>query len=100
MNDPITELSIVRKSVDHVSCKLSGETVMLQMRSGIYYAADEIGSRIWSLLDEPRTVGEIQKAILAEYCVDPERCGHDLMQFVEKLESAGLIEVRNEPEAQ
>ena len=94
MKSPITELSIVRKSADHVACNVSGETVMLQMRSGMYYAADEIGSRIWSLLEQPRTVAEIRQAIVAEYQVDSARCGADLIQFIEQLKSAGLIEIQ------
>jgi hypothetical protein len=77
-----------------VSSDLAGETVILNLDTGIYYGlVDEVGARIWSLMQAPRTVAEIRDAILEEYEVAPERCEHDLLALLERLAAEGLVEI-------
>ena len=77
-----------------VSSDLAGETSILNIMSGVYYSLDSIGSRIWSMMQEPRAVAEIQNAIASEYDVEPERCSRDVVVLLEELHAQGLIEVR------
>jgi hypothetical protein len=77
-----------------VACELAGEAAILNVKSGVYYGLDPIGARIWSLMQEPRAVADIQSAILSEYEVEPERCARDLVGLLEKLLAEGLIEVK------
>lgn len=81
-----------------VSCELAGEVVLLQLDSGIYYGLDPVGSRVWQLLQEPRSFAELQDALLAEFEVEPERCAGDLRVLLGELDAAGLIEVQKEAE--
>jgi hypothetical protein len=81
---------------DQVSCGLSGEAVILNLNSGIYYGIHEIGALIWSSLDEPRTFVYLREAILRAYQVDRETCDRDVMAFLSDMHSAGLIEIDNE----
>jgi hypothetical protein len=67
--------------------------VILQLESGMYHGLNAVGAAIWALLREPRSVEEIQQAILAEFAVDAERCQRDVMALLSKLEAEGLIEV-------
>lgn len=54
-----------------LSFALGGEAVVLNRDDGAYYELNELGARIWSLLlRQPRPVGEIVEAVLAEYEVD------------------------------
>jgi Coenzyme PQQ synthesis protein D (PqqD) len=89
----ISEASIVRVSPDHVACNLLGELLILQTVSGRYYGLNEVGRRVWSLMSEPKSVGGIRDALVAEYDVDRENCTRDLLQVLEKLASKRLIEV-------
>jgi Coenzyme PQQ synthesis protein D (PqqD) len=81
---------------DQVSCDLSGEAVILNLNSGMYYGIDEIGALIWSALDEPRTLEYLREIILQGYRVDQETCDRDIMAFLTDMRSAGLIEINNE----
>ena len=88
--------SIVVAAKDQVSTDLAGETVILSLDSGVYYGLDAVGARIWSLIEEPRTLNEIRDAILEEYEVEPGRCERDIVALLEQLADAGLIEIRDE----
>jgi hypothetical protein len=92
----ISDRSIVVAAKDQVSCDLAGEAAILNIKNGIYYGLDPVGARIWSLMQEPRAVAEIQNTITGEYDVEPERCARDLQSLLEKLLAEGLIEVKDD----
>ena len=75
---------------------MAGETVVLDMKSGMYYGMDGVGGLIWNLLEQPQTLEAIHAAVLAEYEVDPASCERDVAAFISALQSAGLIEVTHE----
>src|SRR4051794_25151529 len=50
-----------------VSTDLGGEVAILNLEEGKYYGLEAVGSRIWSLVQEPRTVGEIRDVLVREY---------------------------------
>lgn len=95
MPETISLKTVVVAAKDQVSCSLGDEAAILHMQSGIYYGLDPVGARIWNLMQEPRTVEELCTAIVAEYEVEPARCAGDLFALLGKLQTEGLIEVRN-----
>ncbi len=99
MDATISDRSVVVAAKDQVSCDLAGEAAILNVKSGVYYGLDPVGARIWSLMQEPRKVAEIQSAITDEYEVEPERCARDLVGLLKKLLAEGLIEVKDAPGA-
>ena len=48
---------------DQMSSELAGEAVILDMESGTYFGLNEVGARVWSLIQEPRAVRDIQDAL-------------------------------------
>jgi len=79
---------------DHVlGEEVEGEFVLLDLQGGGYYGLNEVGSRIWSLLQEGKTVKEVLEALLEEYDVSEERLKSDLVGFLTELQSRGLVEV-------
>ena len=91
----ICEDSIVNVAVGQVACELLGELLILQTASGVYYGLDDVGKRVWSLMNEPRQVSGIRDALVAEYNVDRETCTRDLLAHLERLASKRLIEVNS-----
>ncbi len=92
----ISKDSIVVVSQDQVSCDLSGESAILNLKAGVYYGLNGVGTRIWKLIHEPKKVCEIRDAILAEYEVEPDRCEIDILALLQKLIENGLIQVMDE----
>ncbi len=95
-NCTITKQSIVFASKEQVFSEISGEVIILDMKSGVYYGLNEVGAKIWNLIQQPKTIVEIQNAILAEYEVEPEKCDRDILVLLQDLAAKGLVEVKDE----
>ena len=75
----------------HPSCELGGEAVVLNLDTGVYYGLDVVGTQIWKLLQEPRSLAELRDLVVDEFDVAPDRCEADLHPFVGLLNSHGLV---------
>ena len=96
MKTAISLDSIVAASPDQVSCDLSGEVAILNLRSGMYYGLEEVAAAVWNLVAEPKPVSRILEALLDRYDVDHERCQNDLLTLLGMLDARGLIRVTEE----
>jgi len=83
-------------SQDQVSCDLSGEAAILNLKAGVYYGLNTVGASIWKLIQEPRTIKEIRDALLEEYDVEPKRCEQDILELLEELSTHELIKIVDE----
>ena len=99
MSSPITNHAIVKRAPDHVATDMAGETVVLDLKSGMYYGMEEVGALIWKTIAEPRTLLEIRDAVMEEYQVDAAGCDRDVMAFLTAMEAAGLVEIIRESAA-
>ena len=86
----------VHRSNGQVSSEIDGESIILNLKDGKYYGLDKVGARIWDLIQEPKTVQQIQDELLEEFEVEPEACLQDLLALLRDLAEHQLIEVRNE----
>jgi hypothetical protein len=91
--------SVVVASKRQVSSDLGGEAAILDLEGGVYYGLDEVGARIWELIQEPKPVSEVRDVLLEEYDVEPERCERDLLALLDRLAEERLIEVLGEAPA-
>jgi hypothetical protein len=85
--------SLVRRSANQIGCDIGDEVVVLDLNSGIYYGLDDLGARIWSLIEQPASLAALREAITAEYEVDAETCERDILAFLDKMQVAGLVEI-------
>ncbi len=93
MKKVISSGSGVVASGDQVSSDLGGEVAILDLKAGTYYGLDEVGNRVWTLIQEPTSVKEVRDVLLSEYEVEPERCERDLISLLQRLADEGLVEV-------
>jgi hypothetical protein len=96
MEQTVCVRSVVAAAEGQVSCDLAGEAAILDVKSGMYYSLNPVGTHIWKLIQEPRTVSAVREALLEEYDVEPECCEHDLLALLQELADKGLIEVTGE----
>ena len=73
--------------------EIDTEVMLLDMNAEKYYGMDGIGSRIWHLLAQPCQIAHICDALLAEFEVDPVICERDVLEFVQQLSDARLVEI-------
>lgn len=94
MTDRVALTCKARVKEDAVFRDLGGEIVLLNLKTGVYFGLDPIGTRIWHLIQEHRSLREIRDALLEEYEVTKRQCEDDLLRFVGLLREKDLIEVR------
>lgn len=89
----INKDSIVCINKDIDATEFNDEKVMMNMDKGKYYALNEVGSRIWDLINSNTKVSEIVDALLKEYEVSEEDCTNQVISYLEDLYNAELIEI-------
>jgi hypothetical protein len=85
--------SHVVRSSDQVSGDLDGKVVLLSIENGEYYNMNEVGSRIWALLEKPTTVAALIEQLLAEFEVDRPTCETEALAFLEQLRRDRLLKI-------
>ncbi len=85
--------NIISKNPEIDATDLDGEVVMMNMEKGQYFMMNDVGSRIWEIIEEPIKVSEIINALLSEFEVEREECENTVMEFLNDLNYGDLIRV-------
>jgi hypothetical protein len=91
INSPINLQTKVQRNLNMVSSKIDNELVMMSIENGEYYGLDEVGSRIWELIEKPVVVEELVLALLDEFEVERKDCEVETFEFLEELSSKKLL---------
>ncbi len=67
------------------------ETVLLDLASGTYFGLDPVGTRIWQLISEGKTVAAVCDNMLAEFDVSRDTLEPDVMHLLDELRDKGLV---------
>jgi len=81
---------------EFVTRQIADETIIVPVAGGVgdlnaIYTLNEVGSRIWQLIDGPTTVERIVEEICRQFDVSPAQAERDVVEFLDALEGAGLI---------
>lgn len=80
------------RAATHVAAAAQGErTVLLDHKGGEYYGLDEVGTRIWQLVGEERSVAGIVDALETEYDAPRETLEADVRRILSELEKLGVV---------
>lgn len=86
--------TIIIKNKDIDDTDLDGEKVMMNLDKGQYFMMNEVGSRIWDIIDTPLSVKNIIDKLLKEYEVSEDTCKDSVINFLMLLNESELIYVR------
>ncbi len=76
-----------------LSQEVAGETVLLDLQGESYFGLNEVGTRVWQLLQDQDDMQLVFDTLMAEYDdVKPEQLEQDLRILLKDLSDAGLIE--------
>jgi hypothetical protein len=83
---------------------IAGETLIVPIRNSIgdlnsIYTLNEVGARIWQLIDGRMSVNQIASAISAEYDVAAAEAATDVLELLDSMAEAGLIRLVEEGKA-
>jgi hypothetical protein len=71
--------------------RVEDETVLLDLDSGLYFALNEVGARVWELCDGTRDVDTIVEVVTAEYDAEATAVRADVIELLEQLAAERLL---------
>jgi hypothetical protein len=80
-----------------VGHSIDGEAVLILVEHGQVKVLNEVGARIWALVDGTRTARDIAAAISAEYAIDLSRAETDTLDFVAELAQRDIVSITQQP---
>jgi hypothetical protein len=93
----IEDQTVIVQSREPVAVDMDDTVVMMSLERGKYYGLDKVGSRIWELLAEPRSVADLRSTLETEFEVDAATCARDVRAFLTDLAAEQLIRIVDEP---
>ena len=69
----------------------ASEIAVFNPRTGRVCGFADVGMRIWTLLETPRSAREIEAVLLVEFDVDPALCRRELEAFLMQLLAEDLV---------
>lgn len=80
---------VVRRVLDDIVAVPVGESVL---RVGGMIMLNEVSRVIWQCLEQDVTEEEILQAVTDAFAVSPEEAREDILEFLDKLRAAQLLE--------
>ncbi len=85
----LTDRVVVPEAV--VSRELEGETVLLNLDTGVYFGLDAVGTDIWRAIQSFGVLSEALEAVRAQYDAEPDVLRADLLRLVNQMCAKGLL---------
>ncbi len=76
---------------------LDGQAMVVLVDAGRVNLLNQVGTRIWELIDGKRTVRQIAETLVAEFQVTPQVALEDTRTFIANLIERQAVELRAEP---
>ncbi len=71
--------------------KMGEEMVLLNVKNENYYSLNEVGSRVWELIDGQATPDQIASRVAEEYDAPEEQVESDVMELLRDLRLQELV---------
>ena len=88
---PIELSSLVVRGEGLMSAPIDKEIVILNMAKNNYVGLDDIGRRIWGLLEKPIRVDELCAQLSRDFEATREQIIADVTPFLEELAREGIV---------
>ncbi|HST36151.1 MAG TPA: PqqD family peptide modification chaperone [Allosphingosinicella sp.] len=86
--------SVVARSEALLTAEVDGELIAMSVDQGACYGMNPVGTRIWALLAEPRTIDSLCDQLAEDYDVDPATCRRDVLDLLDTLAAEKLVTVK------
>jgi hypothetical protein len=84
---------VITQKIGLDATDMDGEIVMMDLEKGKYYSFNEVGSRIWNIIEKPLVVKRIISILLDEFEVDEKACEESVLCFLDRIYNDELISV-------
>lgn len=84
---------MIERKGDWLSARVGDEIMMMSPEHGKYIGVNEVGARIWELIETPSDVITVCEELQREFEVSPEVCKAEVDSFLAEMEKHGAIVV-------
>lgn len=74
-----------------LSQEVNGETVLLDLKGESYFGLNQVGTRVWTLLEADHSVADLVDVLYREYDTTKTELEIDVLDLLNSLHEAGLI---------
>ena len=92
--NPIELKTKVTHNADMMTSWLDDELVMMDADEGRYFSLNPTSSRIWTLIEQPKSVSELCDELMELYSVDRQSCETQVIKVLSDLQQQGLVSVQ------
>ena len=82
---------LYQRAAPLLEAEIDREIIALDRERGEVFGFNSVASDVWRLLDEPKTAGDLSRALREIYDVPPERCAEELDELLKKLVEMQLV---------
>ncbi len=90
---PISFAGHVTVSPDVLFREHGEESVLLNLKTELYFGLDSVGTSMWKALQQSGSIQSAYEAILASYDVQPEQLQRDMAELLDRLVEYGLVSI-------
>ena len=73
--------------------ELSGESVLLDLKSGLYFGLNGVGTRVWNLVADGGSLRDVNAALMGEFDAPAATIEAEVLRFAGELCQHGLCRV-------
>lgn len=85
--------SSIQRNEKILASKIDKEVVIFDENNNSYFSLNRIGTSIWELLDQPKSIKQLISELQAVYEVSAEQCESDVLPFLDTLINKELLVV-------
>jgi len=86
---------LIQRNTDLIHANIDNETMLMSLSNGEYYGMNDIGSKIWELLENSMSVAELISELTNIYELTAKQCEQDIQPFLTSLHDKDIIELKN-----
>ena len=87
--------TLYEKQPGFAAANLGEELALLDLARGTYLGFNATAAFLWRLLDEPRTLDGLCRALTQEFEVDDGRCRSEVAELLDRLVADGRVKARD-----
>jgi hypothetical protein len=84
---------VIERQGDWLSARVGDEIMMMSAEKGNYLGVNEVGARIWELIETPSDIDAVCAALQQEFVIEPDICRTEVETFLGEMEKHGAVAV-------
>ena len=84
---------MIERRGDWLSARVGDEIMMMSAEKGNYLGVNEVGARIWELIETPNDIDTVCAVLQREFVIEPDTCRTEVEAFLEQMEKHGAVAI-------